>query len=325
MPAGESLPSPQPAKFARRTYTAGRDDHRPSRGGERDCPHPRPRPHPQRGPRLRRWGNQGRTRPPVGRSHLLHLAPRTAGPGSPPPTPPRPGEARSPQPAGGGGGTCRHQLSSGLGEGRVRGRPGQPLTWEEFAGRDAGLRAGAQVSGSGRAEGAAANSPSRARRAPGWVGGKEGGSEGREGSRAAPKRGRKGPRRRGGARRSMGWGGRARRRPAPGAQVHGAAASPPVGPRIPGLAAPRRLASWRLRLRAGTAPHALHPAPHLRLSLLPPLFLLSTRQILRGKVSNAAGRGGKCNQLGMIQGLTSQDGKTLARPSASSPTPVQMY
>ncbi|KAM5251190.1 uncharacterized protein RBU33_024024 [Hipposideros larvatus] len=85
-------------RLLRRTYTAGRDDHRPSRGGERDCPHPRPPPHPRRGPRPRRSGDRGRTRPPVRPSHLLHLAPATAGLGSPPPTPPFPGEVRSPQP-----------------------------------------------------------------------------------------------------------------------------------------------------------------------------------------------------------------------------------
>ncbi|XP_074180975.1 uncharacterized protein LOC141570015 [Rhinolophus sinicus] len=74
-------------------------------------------------------------------------APRSAHcrPGVPATDTPTPRRGAEPPAGSGGGGTCRHQLSSGLGEGRVRGRPGQPLTWEEFAGRGAGLGAGAQV------------------------------------------------------------------------------------------------------------------------------------------------------------------------------------
>lgn len=99
------------------------------------------------------------------------------------------------------------------------------------------------------------------------------GREGNEGSRAAPKRRRKGPRprARGAAR---GGGGGARRRPAPGAQVRGAASSPllpPVPrqqmrPHIPGRATSRRPTCRRLRRCSVNRP----PRPSPR-SSSPPL------------------------------------------------------
>lgn len=111
---------------------------------------------------------------------------------------------------------------------RARSAPGAPYLNGVAGGRVSGLGAGAQVSRSGRAREATANSPSGARGSPG-LGGREGGGRGRTGAerrRSAGGKDRGGAR---GARRAAG--GCARRRPAPrrsGARrrVRPAAASP---------------------------------------------------------------------------------------------------
>lgn len=190
--------------------------------------------------------------------------------------------------------------------GSSAGGPSSPLPERSFRGRGAGPGVGAQVNPRGGAEGATANSPPELTAPPGQEGGKEGGSEGREGSRAAPKRGRKGPRRRArGAARS-------------GGVVPADAPPPALRCAPPGPA--RRCSPPRARLShrfLGSRPRGDEPrgsfdsgrdspprpsprswSPPLR---LPPLFLLSTRHILRGKNSNAAGRGGECNEVVMIQ------------------------